>query len=111
MPITREFQRARFTIDSLPNRIFEGFTDGDTWNGWACPYFSRDVAESILQASENNGYSWTYDAKTGSFIVHHHDDPKDSEPELFNGVWINIDNESILVYAIGAYAWAWDIQV
>ena len=53
------FVNSSFTIDSIPEQMFEGYSDGDTWNGWACPYFERMVAEKVLRASEANGYRWT----------------------------------------------------
>ena len=35
---------------------FEGYTAGNTWNGWACPYFERQVAEAFLKPAIMNGY-------------------------------------------------------
>jgi hypothetical protein len=107
MPITREFQRARFTIDSLPNRIFEGFTDGDTWNGWACPYFTHDIAITILQAARDNGYEWAYEAEIDTFLAKHRDDGNDFEPERFEGIRVTVDEKDLVVYGIGTYTWTW----
>ena len=70
MTSTSEFQSARFSIDSLPETIFEGFTTGETWNGWACPYFTHKVAVTVLEASRNNGYLWSYDVEADAFEVH-----------------------------------------
>lgn len=108
MTTTREFQRGKFSIDSLPDTTFEGFTAGETWNGWACPYFMHDGALAVLKASENNGYRWFFDSGTDTFVVSHSEDPDDFEPQRFQAIRINLDNEDIVVYGIGAFAWIWE---
>ena len=35
-------RKAKFNIEDGPE--FIGYTDGANWNGWAMPYFTRDVA-------------------------------------------------------------------
>lgn len=104
----REFQRADFSIEMLGEATFEGFTCGDTWNGWRCPYFTREEAIEVLNASVSNGYSWRYDDEPGVFLVRHPHDPADSEPERFDAIRISVNGCSIEVYAIGAYSWAWE---
>lgn len=110
MTTAREFRRAQFSITSLAGSVFEGFTDGNTWNGWACPYFTRKVAVKVLEASRNNGYLWSYDAEADAFVVRHRDDPEDFQPERFDGFHINLDNEEFAVYSIGAYSWIWEFS-
>lgn len=105
----REFTRARFFSDMLGNVYFDGYTDGDSWNGWACPYFTQETAEAILNTSKENGYTWSYDETAACFIVRHNEDPEDYEPERFAGVKILAENREIIVFAIGAYSWAWNI--
>jgi hypothetical protein len=102
-----EFEKARFNIDAIPDTVFEGYSDGDTWNGFACPYFEKDVAEHVLRASVRNGYSWTYDADRDAFIVRSIQDPPDYEPEEFLGQSIMVNGQKITVYGIGAYFWIW----
>src|SRR5690554_852187 len=108
MAITREFQRARFSTDALLEMRFEGFTDGETWNGWACPYFTHDVAKAVLRASQKNGYNWSYEVQTDAFVVSHRDDPEDYEPERFEAIRIDIENESFVVYGVGSFSWTWE---
>lgn len=105
----REFKRACFSNDMLGNAYFDGYTDGDSWNGWACPYFTQDIAEAVLKASEKNGYIWSYDETAACFLVRHNEDPEDYEPEMFAGVKIQVEGHEIIAYAIGAYSWTWDI--
>ncbi len=40
-----EAQKSQFTLDGGP--AYDGYTKGDRWNGWACPYFTRGVIEEI----------------------------------------------------------------
>jgi hypothetical protein len=103
-------RKAVFVIDSIPDVIFEGYTDDDTWNGWACPYFEKSEAERVLQASQANHYVWSYDSERDAFIVRSEDDPEDYEPEVFEAAQRNVeDSGQVRVYGIGAYSWIWEL--
>jgi hypothetical protein len=39
--------KSKFQIEDGP--IYEGYTNGNHWNGWACPYFTRQIAEQIAR--------------------------------------------------------------
>lgn len=104
----KHITRAHFRMDALGNEVFEGFTDGSDWNGWACPFFVKAVAEKVLKASEKNGYLHSYDKEKDAFIVTNTEDPEDYEPEIFEATKITIDNEEVVVYPIGAYYWIWE---
>lgn len=105
----RELRRAKFSLEMLEDISFEGFTAGDSWNGWDCPYFARETTERVLKASEKNNYRWSYDDKSDSFLVKHIDDPDDFEAEKFGGISIMVDGHKTMVYAVGAYSWTWEI--
>lgn len=107
MSTTREFTQAMFSTDAFENDVFEGFTDGSLWNGWACPYFTYEIATRTLQLSEANGYQWHYDEGTDMFSVRHVDDPEDFEPDAFGSITIRVGDREITVYAIGAHSWTW----
>lgn len=101
--------REKFVIDSIPGIHFEGYSAGDTWNGWACPYFEKAEAERVLKASEKNGYEWTYDPEADVYLVTCNDDPSEYEPERFSSTRRNAeDGKEIVVYGIGAYSWIWE---
>ena len=101
------YRSARFVVDGIQEE-FASFTADDFWNGWACPVFTRQVAEQVLTASEANGYRWQYNSVSDAFEVRHEDDPEDYEPQIFNGMTVTLDHgHSIDVYAIGAYSWTW----
>lgn len=105
---TEAFTSARFCMDAIEGE-FRGYTNGDSWNGWACPYFVRSVAEQVLIASELNGYRWTYDAARDVFSVRNEEDSADYETEEFAGLDITVGEQAMRVYAIGAYSWIWEI--
>ena len=99
---------AKFVMDSLPEMIFEGYSDGSDWNGWACPLFLKSEAERILAASEANGFRWHYDREQDAFTVRSDDDSEDSAPEIFAGTTVNINGNEIRLYGVGAYSWIWE---
>ena len=41
----------KFQIEE--DKIFEGFSDGSTWNGWENPYFTLEVAKDVLNYYQN----------------------------------------------------------
>lgn len=91
---------AKFYLDCLPNDEWVGFTEGDTWNGFACPYFSFNeglrlhaalvalaTAEGELE-SDAFDLNWTPD-------------------EWGQGV-----HKGQIVFAIGSHNWTWsEIEV
>jgi len=59
-----KFRAAEFEFDEGPS--WAGFTDGKTWNGWACPWFDKDTAIAVLDwMGEGNSedYSLTYEVE------------------------------------------------
>src|SRR5689334_10027821 len=58
----------KFTIDTLGARVFAGYTKDEDWNGWACPYFTFDQAESIVAAYHENGWPARYDQTNDHFV-------------------------------------------
>ena len=63
------FRASRFTIDSIPDAVFNGYENGEDRNGWACPYFEQEEAEHVLRLSEPNGFQWRYDATEDAYVV------------------------------------------
>jgi len=91
-----------FTLEGIEEN-FEGWTDGLTWNGWARPCITREVAERILQAS---GYRWSYEPSEDALIV---TTSPDAEPEHFPAETIELgDGGSATVHFLGAGSWMWE---
>ena len=104
--MTRErvFYRDEFCMD-LSGERFSGYTDDDTWNGFACPYFTYGEAGRLLNEFGNR---WEYDQQKDAFIVWALGSSEDDEPEIFESVTIQANGEEVKVYGIGAYSWIWD---
>lgn len=100
----RIFYQADFCMD-LSEKSFTGYTDGDTWNGFACPYFSYMEAVRLL---EEFGNKWSYDEIKDAFIVWVVGATANDEPEVFESVTIQVNDKDVKTYAIGAYSWVWD---
>jgi len=47
----RVLRAGRFELDDSP--VWEGFTYGETWNGWAVPFFTKEVADQIMEWSNS----------------------------------------------------------
>ncbi len=107
MSIPKFFQ-TNFRLDAIQGATYPGYTDGKTWNGWACPCFEYEVARQILRDSEKNGYQWSYDPTRDAFLIAHQDDPADFEPEIFEAIGIRTGGSILKVYPIGAYSWTWE---
>jgi hypothetical protein len=104
-----ELYKAKFAIDSISNSSFEGYTNGETWNGWICPYFEKSEAEHVLQASEANHHKWIYDADRDIFIVYTEHNTEEAAEEIFEAVQGFLeDGNEITVYGIGAHSWIWE---
>ena len=43
-------RHSRFTIDMFGGEVFDGFTTGETWNGWARLYFTFEEAQRVAEA-------------------------------------------------------------
>lgn len=94
-------KKSLFTIDGF-DALFEGYTDGQHWNGWACPYFPKKVADEIMRVGNKiNGedYQMRYDAETDAYIY-----GVGEETETFKGFNVNGNQ----FYPIGTMSWIWD---
>jgi hypothetical protein len=94
---------AKFIIDTFGDQTFDGFTNGDTWNGWARPYFTFDQAERIIEAHAAQGNKAAYDASEDAFSFEFSADEVDSFPaEVVEGRKL---------YPVGAGCWIWEEDI
>ncbi len=99
------FRAARFTADWLDEgTTLVGFTDGLRWNGWAMPYFSREVGLRLCSLLP----SLTFDAERNAFVSVCEDYPEDEQEEAFAVRTVEVDGKQLELYAIGAGSWTWD---
>lgn len=100
-----EFRSALFTIDDLGVSL-AGFTQGKTWNGWACPAFTREQADIVVDTMRQRWGDTVgdigFDAATDTYrFVMDADDP-----EAVDG-FPGIDAGDLHLYLIGAQCWCW----
>lgn len=108
-PAPQDLRPGRFQIDGLPG-TYEGFTRGETWNGFAVPYFPLAEARRIADdyASQPAGIDGQteaeYDADRDLIRLY---DPSCDEWEEIEAVEV----EGQTLYPLGAQSWTWeDVQ-
>ena len=108
-----EMRKARFGIDSREEE-FVGYTTGALWNGWATPYFTKEVADKIVKDQndayiewkmDKDGYRAVYNAEKDQYEFY---DPDLDEPEVYEGENCDTVDGKLHLYGIGAYCWIWD---
>lgn len=98
-------KKGLFTIDDLEIN-YVGYHNDDSWLGWACPCFEKDVVIEMLKDDFMQCcYSYSYENDT--FILKPNEGFGD-DVEEYKGFDIMFNDEIKHVYAIGAYIWCWD---
>ena len=94
-------EKAKFYIAEGP--IYEGYTNGDHWNGWACPWFIKEVADQIAKEVNADAPYCTmhYDKENDAFIYKGY-----GEEEV--GIFKGKDIHGKHLYPIGTAYWMWD---
>jgi hypothetical protein len=94
-------------IESLGYETFKGFTKGENWNGWDCPYFTFEQAQKVLKTYNElrriigqNVLAY-YDAETDAFVF-----PANAEDE--SEIFAAIIEDSEKYYPVGAFCWIWE---
>lgn len=90
----------RFTIDTFGNEVFDGFTQGETWNGWARPYFTFEQSQRVAEAHKAQGGRASYDETQDSFTF----EMDAGDPDAFPADVV----EGKKFYPIGAGCWIWE---
>ena len=104
---TKKLIEEIFEIDGM--YMAKGYTLGDTWNGFECPFFTKEVAEEILQETIDTDLTqeyfvnFEYDKENEQFILKETDDKLLFPARKFK----TGDGSEIKLYAIGAYMWCW----
>ncbi len=89
-------------LDTYGDQVFDGYTAGEEWNGWACPYFTYDQACRIVEAHRRHGWEAHYDPVKDEFVFSFERDGL-PDPDAFPAVHIGEDK----FYPIGAFGWIW----
>ena len=83
-------------------KTYKGFSYGETWNGFACPFFIKDVAEEICADVSTNGCVLSWDSLRGCFI-----ETTNEGEAVFEQTDIELNGEIVTIYGIGTYAYTW----
>lgn len=86
---------------------FKAWTNGETWNGWECPYFEKSEADRLVKAWRDmeqidNSYfqgAW-YNAVTDQFCFM----CSEFEDHYY---WDALTIDNTKLYPIGAGCWIW----
>ena len=96
-----------FEIDGMYK--VKGYSFGDYWNGFECPFFTEDVAtdivEETLDADLTQDYflSYEYDEEKDMFIL----ETRNADLE-FEAIYIETEaGKRIALYPIGSWIWCW----
>lgn len=91
---------AKFTIDTFGEEVFEGFTQGETWNGWARPYFTFEQARRVVEAHRARGGRASYDEAEDAFSFEIGEEEIDAFPAE------SLEGQKL--YPVGAGCWIWE---
>lgn len=106
-----QLRKARFALEHDDyERAHEGYTFGDLWNGWSCPYFTREAGDAIAleMCTEPGTEGLRYDPERDAYVISAEAlgyDP-DDEPEIFPAE--RIPGVDVPVYGIGRRGWCWE---
>jgi hypothetical protein len=92
---------AVFTIESI--KQYDGYDEEYSWNGWACPWFTKEAGEQI--ASDLGGLM-KFDADKDAFVFNSPQD--EAETDYFVGEDIETVDGTKHLYPIGNKGWIWD---
>lgn len=107
MPKDLQLHPCRVTLDDWLGP-YDAYTMGARWNGWACPYFTKETAERMVEE---------WNAKTTPKICALYHPIADAfgfyldgadEWDYFPGVTMPVDGQPLHLYAIGNGCWIWE---
>ncbi|UJF36547.1 hypothetical protein [Paenibacillus hexagrammi] len=113
-------KKAYFSVDGLDSGVIEGYTQNKSWNGWACPSFTKEGGMKCIERFGCLHLPAWYDETHDRFIFTMQcDAPKFEdltaeqldeqwEYNIFEGRDVSIEGETVRVYDIGAFCWIWD---
>jgi len=110
------FRKGTFTMDAMEGP-YPGYTAGESWNGWATPYFEFETANRIAEAHvripelmklddiEPGAYRAEYDEAEDAFLFY---EPVNDEEAYYHSQTITVRGREVKVYPIGTREWTWE---
>lgn len=116
-----KWYRAMFNLPGMEDDgkgPFDGFSNGDNWNGYETPRLTKQAALALVKAfNEHLPGSAEYVKATDTFRVCASGDTtlaeQETEPEAermvdeYAGEVHMVDGATLTLYAIGSYGWTW----
>lgn len=105
--MTNKLRKARFTLDGMTDTIgvFEGYTfisEKNRWNGWAIPYFTKEVADKIAESMmerSNDVVKYRKDLNGYLAVLEGSSDLEQFSAETIDGMEL---------YSLGGGSWVWE---
>lgn len=104
------FAKAKVTGEWLDDGVkVECYSNGNVWNGWAMPYFTKKQADAYmkLQNAADLVPTMRYDAKQDAYIV---GEGEEMETYVMECIMVPCrgGEKQIEVYGIGSGGWTWE---
>ena|ERR1035437_2564603 len=95
------FRRRRFTLADGESS-FDGWSNGELWNGWETPRFEFAACQEILKCLGDE--EARFDEKADAFVT-----VSNGEEEVWPAEGITMtDGSRMKVYPLGAGSWIWE---
>ena len=103
-----EARASKFAIED--GNVYPGFTFNQYWNGWECPYFTKETALEVCKefSYEYNEVSCKcfYDEETDTFYCEDYNNDYERQ-EIGTPTEINTPDGVVKVYNFGVAGWIW----
>lgn len=86
--------------------IYKGYAEGTHWNGWACPWFTFDVAKEIMNEYNIScdGDCMIYNSREDMFAIVQ----ANGDIEKYEGKDFIVNGKNLHLYPVGNSSWVWD---
>ena len=86
--------------------FYEGYYDPKyRWNGWAMPYFTKQITEAMINKFAQLDYIIIYDEKNEQYIAN---PSVEDDKEIFDKYNFNTIDGKKELYGIGTGCWTWE---
>lgn len=111
---TMSLRQGKFYMEVYDPELFEGWTDGELWNGWATPLFQYEEAARMMDVHnrmdpvvdpEDKPRAW-YDAERDRFCFI--TEGTGREIEYYSACLRQAGGEMRKLYGIGSWYWTWE---
>lgn len=96
------WRKGRFGFDSGAEYPYVGYTSGQRWNGWECPWFELDEAQQIVADAPHTGSK--YNPDKDCFEQRYY---ADDEVYALPAMSILYEGKYVRVYIVGD-GWCWE---